>query len=98
MTHSIDWTLESGPEDAPNVLEVTIQYSFRWGSLDSWYEPGDPPEAEIEEVYYEPPTPNAPQEPGYYELSLTPAEEQKVLDHIYQNPPEPDEPDYDWSY
>lgn len=86
----LSWTLESGPEDAPSVLELSIDYRFRFGTPDSWTEPGDPPEAEIEAATFGVENPEAKYGFDFFEVSLLPAEEERVLNHIYENPPEPD--------
>jgi hypothetical protein len=71
-------------------MECEVEYKYSWGSPDSYWEPGDPPEAEVQNVWGVDSNNEKP-----IELSLTPAEEERFLEWIYQNPPEPDYGD-DW--
>lgn len=90
MRFNTAWTLESGPDDAPHVIELDVEYSYRFGSPDSWTQPGDPPECEILSAYGE-------NEFGeVVHVSLVLRGEEGFLEYIYENPPEPDEPDWDY--
>jgi hypothetical protein len=93
-SHDLEWTLESGPDDAPSSVDVLIPYNYRGGSADT-YSPifgavgGDAAEVEIGTAMYF----NAAGE--WCEVNLTEAETERVETWIHENPPEVDSGD-DW--
>lgn len=97
MTHTFDWTLETDDGE----ISLSIDYSYRGGSPaitsgpPEMCDPGEPDEVEIDGVW----TDLARQpdhQPWHGQLCLMPDEEQRVIDHILENPPEDDGPDYDF--
>lgn len=92
-SHDLEWTLESGPDDAPSSIDILIPYNYRGATADSWTnyggQPGDPAEVETGTAMYF----NAAGE--WCEVNLTEAETERVELHIYENPPEVDFGD-DW--
>jgi len=84
----LDWTLESGPDDAPSCLEIEVPYSYRGGGPDYFaggcWNPGDPVEVETGVAWFV----NEHGERG--EVSLLQPETERVELHIAENPPEPD--------
>lgn len=93
--YELEWTLESGPEDAPSSIEIVVPYSYSGGSSDSFnrylgaWEPGDSPEAEIGVAQY------YGDDGQWHEVNLLEAETDRVIQYIHENPPEPDYGD-DW--
>lgn len=82
------WTLESGPPEAPHVLELDVGYTYSYGTSDSWMEPGDPAECEIDDAY-------GKNDFGEeVRVSLVLQGEQGFFEYIAENPPEPDYEDY----
>jgi len=77
--YDLEWTIERDEE----AFDILIDYDYRFGSPDSYWEPGDPPEAEIEKVTFD----GKP-------FNLTEVEEEKILLYIYENPPSDDYDDY----
>lgn len=90
--HSTDWTLESGPDDAPSSVDIVVPYSYRGATADSWTsyggQPGDSAEVETGVPWFV-------QDGARCEVNLTAAELERVETWIYENPPEPDYGD-DW--
>ena len=87
-SYELDWTLESGPDDAPSSIEIGIPYRYSGGSGDYFaggcWNPGDPVEVEVGVAYFL-------DECGVRcEVNLTEAEMARVELHIAENPPEPD--------
>jgi len=71
-------------------MECEVEYTYSWGSPDSYWEPGDPDEAEVQEVWG---VEEGSEEP--VQLNFTAAEDERFLEWLYQNPPKPDyEDDY----
>lgn len=83
-THDLDWTLESGPNEAPSSIDVLIPYSYRGATPDSWTEPGDPAEVEIGTPWF------VDNSGARCEVSLIQAEYDRIETWIYENPPEVD--------
>lgn len=82
--HDLDWTLESGPAEAPSSIDIVVPYSYRGGTPDTHWQPGDPAEVEIG-------TPWFVDDKGIRcEVNLTQAEYDRIERWIYENPPEPD--------
>lgn len=75
MAYDITWTIERGEES----FDILVEYTYKFGTPDSWTEPGDPPEVEIQSVTY-----------GDLPFTLTDEEEEKITLYIYENPPEDD--------
>lgn len=48
MKRYFDWTIEREEES----FDVSVEGTFRHGTSDSYWEPGDPPEFELEKVEY----------------------------------------------
>lgn len=87
-SHDTDWTLESGPEDAPSSIDIVIPYNYRGGSHDYFaggcWNPGDSAEVETG-------TPWFIDETGTYcEVNLLEPETERVETWIYENPPSDD--------
>jgi len=84
----LSWTLESGPEDAPCVLEIEVPYTYRGGGTDYFaggcWNPGDAAEVELDTAWF------VNDDGERCEVDLLEAEYEKVEQHIYENPPEPD--------
>lgn len=82
MKYDMFWTIERGEEPA---FDIFIQYSYRFGTPDSYWEPGDPPEWEIEHIT----------DPDGKDFQLTAEEDAAIDEWICNNPPEEDYYDYD---
>lgn len=87
--------------------EIDVEFSFIAGTEPSGmfgppenYDPGSGPEIEILSAYAWADMGSTPSgrslDPARVDIrdSLTEAEEERIMDEIAQNPPEPDEPDY----
>ncbi|MDH7638926.1 hypothetical protein [Sphingomonas oryzagri] len=90
-SHDLDWTLESGPDEAPSSIDIVVPYSFSGGCNDYFaggcWNPGDPAEVEIG-------TPWFVDDAGIRcEVNLTAAEIERIELHILENPPEIDFPE-----
>ncbi len=86
--HDLDWTLESGPDDAPSSIDIVIPYNYSGGGSDYFaggcWNPGDSAEVETGTAMYF-------NEAGEWcEVNLTEAERERVETWIYENPPELD--------
>lgn len=88
-SYDLDWTLESGPDEAPDVTEICVPYNYRGPTPDSWAEPGDAAELEIGTPWF------VDANGVHCEVSLTDAEHERVEAHIHDNPPD-DRYDYDY--
>jgi hypothetical protein len=77
--YDLEWTIERGEE----TFDILIDYDYRFGTSDSYREPGDPPEVELEKVTFD----GKP-------FELTPEEDEKILLYLCENPPEDDYDDY----
>jgi hypothetical protein len=86
--HETDWTLESGPDDAPSSIDITVPFDYRYGSPPSYWDPGAAPEIETGTPFYFDGT-------VLVEVNLIDAERDRVETWIAENPPEPDYGD-DW--
>jgi hypothetical protein len=91
--NELDWTLESGPDEAPSCVDICVPYSFSGGGHDYFaggcWNPGDPVEVETGTAYF------IDDDGVRCEVNLTEAETARVELHIAENPPEPDfEEDY----
>ena len=89
-----DWTLESGPDEAPTCIDIEVPYNYRGGGHDYFaggcWNPGDDPEVEIGVAWFI-------DEQGHRcELVLLEPETERVETWIYENPPDYDYGD-DWS-
>ena len=87
-SHELDWTLESGPDDAPSSIEIGVPYSY-YGGCDDYFaggcwNPGDGVEIEIGTAYF------IDADGVRCEVNLTEAEVARIEQHIAENPPEPD--------
>lgn len=81
-SHDLDWTLESGPDEAPSCIDIVIPYNYRWSTPDCYWQPGDPAEHECG-------TPWFLDESGIYcEVSLAANEQERIDNWIMENPPE----------
>lgn len=93
-SHDADWTLESGPDDAPSSIEIMVPYNYSGGGPDYFafgcWNPGDDPEVETGTPWF---VDDAGQ---FHEVNLTEAERERVETWICENPPA--DPDYgdDW--
>jgi len=74
LTYTLDLCLK---DETP----VTVEYTYKEGSPDTWMEPGDPPEAEIVQVYK-----------TTTEEVVDPSDDE--VDHLYNQIHENHEPDY----
>ncbi|MET0439166.1 MAG: hypothetical protein ABW043_16905 [Devosia sp.] len=83
-SHDLDWTLESGPEDAPSSIDIVVPYNYRWATPDSYWQPGDPAECELGTPWF------VDADGVRCEVNLTAAEADRVELYIAENPPEPD--------
>lgn len=90
-SNDLDWTLESGPDDAPSSIEIVVPYDYRGGCHDYFaggcWNPGDPPEVETGQPWF---VNDAGQR---CEVSLLEPEQERVEAHIYGNPPDDDYPE-----
>jgi hypothetical protein len=90
---SVDWTLESGPDDAPSSIEIEVPYSLSGGGSDYFmggcWHPGDPLEIETGTAWF------IDETGARCEVVLLEPEYQRVELHIAENPPESDFGD-DW--
>jgi hypothetical protein len=87
-SHELDWTLESGPPDAPSSIEIGVPYSYSEGCDDYFaggcWNPGDPIEIETGLAYF------IDENGVRSEVCLLEPEQERVQLHIAENPPEPD--------
>jgi hypothetical protein len=89
---SLDWTLESGPDEAPCVVDVVVPYRCSGGGSDYFaygcWNAGDPLEVELGTAWFI-------EDGALVEVNLTEAECERVQNHVCENPPEDDfEDDY----
>lgn len=86
--HDLEWTLESGPDDAPSSVDIIVPYNFSGGCGDYFaggcWNPGDPSEVETGTAMY------FNDHGEWCEVNLTDVERERVELYIYENPPEPD--------
>lgn len=87
-SYDLDWTLESGPDEAPSSVDIVVPYSYYGGCNDYFafgcWNPGDAPEVETG-------TPWFVDDNGVRcEVNLTEAERERIETYIAENPPEPD--------
>lgn len=84
----LDWTLESGPDEAPSCIEIEVPYSYYGGCNDYFafgcWNPGDPPEVECGQPWF------VNEDGQRCEVSLLPDVWERIETYIYENPPEPD--------
>ena len=92
-SHDLDWTLESGPDEAPSSIEIVVPYDYRPGGSDYFaggcWNPGDPAEVETGQPWF---VNDAGQR---CEVSLVEPEWERIDTYIYENPPDDDYPE-DW--
>jgi len=86
--HDLDWTLESGPDEAPSSIDIVVPYRYYDGCSDYFaggcWNPGDSPEVETG-------TPWFFDDMGRRcEVNLTETERARIETYIAENPPEPD--------
>lgn len=85
-SHFTTYTREDGTELS---VEITI---LSWGSPGRYSGPpehcypAEGPEMEVKAAWG----------PGNVPVTLTEAEEEAVINHLYENPPEPEEPEWEW--
>lgn len=86
--HDLDWTLESGPDEAPSSIDIVVPYSYYGGCGDYFaggcWNSGDPSEVETGTPWF------VDDSGARCEVNLTEAEREKIELHISKNPPEPD--------
>lgn len=80
-SYGLDWSLESGPDEAPALTEIYVPYNYRGRTPDSWTQPGDPAEVETGVPWF------LDETGARCEVTLTEAEQGRVEAHIYENPP-----------
>lgn len=84
----VDWTLESGPDEAPSCIEIEVPYSLSGGGPDYFmggcWNPGDPLEIETGTAWF------VDEDGCRCEVVLLQAETDRVETWIAENPPEPD--------
>lgn len=84
----LDWTLESGPDDAPCVVEIKVPYRISGGGSDYFaggcWNPGDPLEIEMGTAWF------LNDHGTRCEVNLLDPESERVELHIAENPDEPD--------
>jgi hypothetical protein len=87
-SYGVDWTLESGPDDAPACLDIYVPYSYSGGCSDYFafgcWNPGDPPEVELGQPWF------VNDEGQHCEVSLLPGEYDRIELYVHENPPEVD--------
>jgi hypothetical protein len=88
-SYDTDWTLESGPDEAPSSVDIVVPYNYRGSTPDSWTEPGDPAEVETGTPWF------VDDSGARCEVNLIEAERERIETWIYENPPDPDYPE-DW--
>lgn len=82
--HDLDWTLESGPDLAPSCIDIVIPYNYRGSTPDSYWQPGDPAEAETGIPWF------IDDDGVRCEVNLIEAERERAETYIYENPPSED--------
>lgn len=85
MRHFFPYTLEREDEAGNSVTyDISIEGTWRAGAPQTWTDPADPDEFEIDTIDGLPD-----------HIDLTEAEYLAIEDWAYANPPEPDYPEYD---
>lgn len=83
MKYELDWTLESGPDEAPSSIDIAVVYNYYPGADPSWTSYGDGPEIEIETASYE-------MHGEIFTLTIISPEDEKICTYISENPPDDD--------
>jgi hypothetical protein len=87
-SYDTDWTLESGPAEAPSCIDIVVPYSYYGGCNDYFaggcWNPGDAPEVETGVAWF------VDDDGIHCEVSLLPPEQERIDTWIAEHPPEPD--------